>query len=256
MNKSDLFNDKPSIINLNGKELIVHFLVDAEGTLFVQYDPNEALTTDERNVYFLGNPPVRNREYMQSRIIDIVDYYGLHSVAESIRQEPKGENPFYFCDRLCEELLSMKFGCSGDEAMKYREDVEVKVKGLRDPGIIEELKSRYPDLKINVLTTASPYQKGAYEKILSPYEGVGVIIANNVPVENPSKTNPKLYTKVRGALEDSAGRSVFTFADDSAKNIDAAKEGGIDIAKTFVEDEKSLTDTAIEMIEDAYEGGE
>ena len=192
---------------------------------------------------------------MQQRILEIVDYYGLHHVADVIRHEPKGENPFYFCDRLCEELLGMKFGCTREETMKMREDVEVKVKGLRDPRIIEELKTRYPDLKISVLTTASPYQKGAYEKILSPYEGVGVIIANDVKVDNPSKTNPNLYTTVRGALE--GGESaIITFTDDSAKNIEAAKMGGVDIAKTFVEEDKSLTDTAIEMIDDAYEGGE
>ena len=75
---SNLINNNSSLINLNGKEIIVHFLVDAEGTLFVQYDPNEALTVDERNIYFLGNPPVRNKEYMQQRILEIVDYYGLH----------------------------------------------------------------------------------------------------------------------------------------------------------------------------------
>jgi hypothetical protein len=149
----------------------------------------------------------------------------------------------------------MKFGCTREETMKMREDVEVKVKGLRDPRIIEELKTRYPDLKISVLTTASPYQKGAYEKILSPYEGVGVIIANDVKVDNPSKTNTNLYTTVRGSLE--GGESaIITFTDDSAKNIEAAKMGGVDIAKTFIEEYKSLTDTAIEMIDDAYEGGE
>ena len=147
MDNNELFDNQPKVVNLSRGEVLVRFSKDSEDNVTITYSPDEMLTELDRVIHFLVSPN-GEKEYVESKTKEIINHYNLHEYIGAIRLETNGTNLIYFCGRLCDELLIHRFDCTKEDCRNMRDDVENKIKRLKDPRIIEELRYKYPNAKV------------------------------------------------------------------------------------------------------------
>ena len=184
MDNNEVFDNQPRFINLSKGEVLVRFSKDAEGNEIITFNPEEMLTDVDRVIHFLDEPH-GDKEYIESKTKDIINHYNLHEYIGTIKLETNGSNIIYFCGRLCEELLIHRFDCTREDSRTMRDDVENKIKRLKDPRIIDELRHKYPNAKV---VKGDLYADAKKEPEIAPvlsFEDTGIIVAtpNNRVVE-------------------------------------------------------------------------
>ena len=176
MDNNEVFDNQPKIVNLSRGEVLVRFNKDSDGNVTITYNPDEMLTDEDRVIHFLDEPH-GDKEYIESKTKDIINHYNLHEYIGAIKLETNGSNLIYLCGRLCEELLIHRFDCTKEDCKNMRDDVENKIKRLKDSRIIDELRYKYPNAKIikGDLYTSS---KKAESVVETPtYEDTGIIVS-------------------------------------------------------------------------------
>ena len=148
--KPIILNDDISIANIGNDNVLVHFLMDAEGTLFLQYNPAEMLDIMDQDLYFLAHPKGR-LEFVRQKLIEIARRNKLEDLLRSIN----APNIYAVCDIFASKWLSF-LGYTEQEITAKRSEIEVKMRKWNDPSIIEHLINKYPGLAITVLTQTSP----------------------------------------------------------------------------------------------------
>jgi phosphoglycolate phosphatase-like HAD superfamily hydrolase len=227
--KSIIFSDRPSIVNVGQTPVIVHFLADAQGTFFIQYDPRETLADFEQDIYFMGEPGVGNEQDVL-RLEQIIKKYHMEEIAQKIMLEqnyinyPAIKKLFYLGDRLAEEFF-LRQGCTREEMLKERAKIAEKVYYLRNPEVIKEIQKQYPGVKITIVSQAGQYMKGAFESLLdkSKTENVGVIVAPGYMSTRYTKLEPELYSLI---LENNAAKAT-AMIDDNEDRLNPARKAGV-----------------------------
>ena len=241
--KSIILNNNVSITKVEGENILVHFLMDAEGTLFLQYNPTEMLDIMDQDLYFLAHPNGRP-DMVKEKIIEIARRNKLEDLLMSINVP----NIYAVCDIFASKWLSF-LGYTEQEIAAKRTEIEVKMRKWNDPSIIEHLTKKYPGLAITVLTQASPeeYIKKSYEETLKN-TGAGIIIAPGYLGTSYTKMDSELYKLIK------ENRPVVSaFIDDDARRKDPAKEGGIDVVRTYAgEGKEELKAASEDALDSAY----
>jgi len=230
-------------INSNGEGIIVHFLMDAEGTLFLKYDPTEMLDREEQDLYFLAHPSGKP-DAVREKLMELVKRNNL----EELFMEIKVPNIYAVCDILASKWLELKGG-KQEEITRKRAEIETKMRKWNDPYIIEHLVKKYPGLKITVLTQASPeqYIKDSYEETLKN-TGAGLIIAPGYEGTSYTKMDPELY---RTIIENNPTERGTAFIDDDSKREEPAKKGGVGKVVIY-QPGTSLKETSDKAVEGFY----
>lgn len=218
------------------KDTVVYLLIDAEDTLFVEADDvSDRLTEFEQDVHFLGNPKVKRSDYIE-RVNTIIARYGLEEIADKIRQEPNATNPYYFCDRLCEELFVLN-GYSEEQAKEIRIGIGIKVRDVREPGIVNTLKTKFPEMNIEVYTRSNAIEAEVYSRM------------TGLKVRSIRDSKEKVETHqvvLKSLLEDEAGKRVITvFIDDKKMIVETARDV-FTVVGHFDPKVTTLTDLAVE----------
>lgn len=197
--ENEVFDNQPTLVRLSRVEVLVRFDKDENGTLSITYDPDEMLTDEDRVIHFLDNP-VGDKEFVVAKTNEIIDHYNLHEYTGAIKLESNGSNPIYFCGRLCEELLIHKFDCTKEECTNMREDVENKIKRLKDPRILDELRNKYPNVKVMKIDSKRPQSNNntTPSSIITDDDIIVSAPSNNIVVNNvESKTDISVSTNDR-----------------------------------------------------------
>ena len=186
MDNNEVFDNQPRFINLSRGEVLVRFSKDDMGNEVITYNPDEMLTDEDRVIHFLDEPH-GDKEYIETKTKEIIDHYNLHEYIGAIKLESNSGNIIYFCGRLCEELLIHRFDCTKEDCRNMRDDVENKIKRLKDPRIIEELRYKYPNAKI-VKGDLYNIKKEALDT--PSFEDTGIIVSTpNRVVDNTPTTD-------------------------------------------------------------------
>ena len=205
--------------------VLVHFLMDAEGTLFLQYNPTEMLDAMEQDLYYLAHPNGKP-DMVRAKLEEIVKRNNLQELFMSI----KAPNAYVAADILAGKWLEEK-GYSQNDITDQRAKIETKMRRWNDPYIIECLRKKYPGLVITVLTQASPeeYVKKSYEETLKN-TGSGIIIA---PVICGGQKFTKMDSGLYRIIKEHNPSNKTAFIDDDPKREKPAKDGGIDVVTIY-----------------------
>lgn len=243
MKNSILLGDRASIVRIGNEEVLVHFLMDAEGTLFLKYDPTEMLDSVEQDLYFLAHPNGRP-DMVRVKLEEIVKRNKLEEIFTNI----EAKNVYVAADILAGKWLESR-GYTTQEITERRANIETRMRKWNDPYIIEHLMKKYPGLAITVLTQASPeeYVRSSYEETLKD-TGAGLIIAPGYKGTSYTKMDSELYTTIK---QNRPG--ITAFIDDDAKREQPAKEGGVEVVKVYKPDQETLKVASEETLDDAYE---
>lgn len=235
--------DGIAIEQINDEGVLVHFLMDAEGTLFLKYDPTEMLDSFEQDLYFLAHPN-GNREFIRMKYEEIVKKYNLSEIFMSINVP----NIYAVGDILAGKWLESR-GYTIQEIAEKRASIESKMRKWNDPYIIEHLMKKYPGLAITVVTQSSPeeYVKKSYEETLKD-TNAGLIIAPGYRDTTYTKMDPELYQLIK----ESTSARVHSFIDDDPKREKPAKDGGIEVVRIYRTKEETLKSASEETLDDAY----
>ena len=236
--------NKVSIEQIGNEGILVHFLMDSEGTLFLKYDPTEMLDSFEQDLYFLAHP-TGSKEYIRAKYEEIVKKNNLSEIFMSINVP----NIYAVGDILAGKWLESR-GCTKQQITEIRANIETKMRKWNDPYIIEHLMKKYPGLVITVVTQASPeeYVKKSYEETLKD-TNAGLIIAPGYKDTTYTKMDPELYKMIK----ESTPAVVHSFVDDDPKREKPAKEGGVEVVKIYQSEKETLKETSEKALDDAYE---
>lgn len=262
--KTIIFSDRPSLVNIGENSVIIHFLADAQGTFFIQYDPRETLSSYEQDIYFMGEPGIGSEEDVLT-LEHIIQKYHMESIAQKITQEPNYINYptikklFYLGDRLAEEYF-FRQGCTREQMLEERAKISEKVYYLRNPQIIKEIQRQYPGIKVTIVSQAGQYMQGAFESILdkSHTTDVGVIVAPGYLSTRYTKLEPELYELI---LNNNPAKAT-AMIDDNENRLAPAKKVGIktklytpsDKQSNPDKDGKILLESSEELIETTLRG--
>ena len=173
MENNEVFDNQPTFVNLSRGEVLVRFSKDENDTMTITFNPDEMLTDEDRVIHFLDNP-IGDKEFVEEKTNEIIEHYHLQEYIGAIRLESNGANPFYFCGRLCEELLIHKFDCTKEDCANMRDDVENKIKRLNDPRVIDELRHKYPGARV-IKVTKEQFKKPVID--VPDFEDTGIIVS-------------------------------------------------------------------------------
>ena len=226
--KSLIFSDRPSIINIGDDAVLIHFLADAQGTFFIQYDPEETLSEFEQDIYFMGEPGIGSEQDIL-RLEQIIKKYHMEEIAHKIMMEsnysnyPDVKKLFYLGDRLAEEYF-FREGCTREQMLEIRGKIASKVYYLRNPEIIKEIQRQYPGIKITIVSQAGQYMQGAFELLLerAGVSNVGVIIAPGYMSTRYTKLEPELYRLI---TENNPAKVTVMIDDNEDRTVPARKAG-------------------------------
>lgn len=227
--ESPFLGDKPSIVDVNGNAVVVHFLADAQGTFFLQYDPRESLTDLEQDIYFMGEPGVGSEQDVL-RLEQIIKKHHLEKLAIEIMHEPNYINYpdvkklFYLGDRLAEEYF-LRQGCTRQQMLEERGKIAQKVYYLRSPHVIKEIQKHFPNVKITIVSQAGQYMKGTFESLLDEdgVKNVGVIVAPGYMSTRYTKMEPELYRIIKA----NNPSIVTSLIDDNESRVNPARKAGV-----------------------------
>ncbi len=246
---SIILNENVGLANLGDESVIIHYLMDSEGTLFLQYDPTEMLgNMEDRDLYFLAHP--KGKPDMIKRKLQEISKrsrYGLMEIVHNL--DAAGKNMYEVCDILADEWLKLE-GLTPEQITEKRSAIEVKMRKWNDPRIIERLTKKYPGLKITVFTETTPadYMRSSYNETLKN-TGAGLIIAPGYQGSSYRKMDSRLYRLVK---ENEPG-DIKAFIDDNEARIPIALEGGIDFARYYAaKDGEDLYDASVDVLNQAY----